>query len=178
MVSLSAPPPPHPTYADGTKTFPSSNTVVFAAVLHDVRFIKPSAMETFSLPPVLIVDDDPLFRLLTRLLLESRGCTVSVAGGCSEALEMLATNKPGVALVDMVMPEKDGVSTIRELQSAGTELKFIACSGHDQAQFRADLNRLKVSHFLAKPFTVETLMETMRRVTFPFGGDLELPKVA
>src|SRR5258708_5864225 len=115
-------------------------------------------MHAPSLPPVLIVDDDPLFRSLTGLLLESHGVTVSLAGGCWEALELLRTVQPGVAIVDMVMPELDGISTIRELRSAAGGngvLKFVACSGHNADEFRAGLAELGVTEFIAKPFTIE-----------------------
>ncbi len=120
-------------------------------------------MENHSLPPVLIVDDDPLFRMLTRLLLESHGCTVTVADGCEEALARLSIDKPGLAIVDMMMPGIDGLSTISALREVESELKFIACSGHDVEQFRASLIELQVPYFLPKPFTVDVLLATMRR---------------
>ena len=118
-------------------------------------------MET-PLPPVMIVDDDPLFRLLTRLLLESHGLTVSVAGGCEEAVALLPTAKPGLAIVDMVMPDFDGLYTISALRSVESDLRFIACSGHDHELFRDGLAELCVPHFLPKPFTVDALLEMMR----------------
>lgn len=126
-------------------------------------------MEHPPLPPVLIVDDDPLFRLLTRLLLESRGCTVSVAEGCEEALHVLSSAQPAVAIVDMVMPGVDGLGTISALRAQSSDLKFIACSGHDADLFRASLAELKVAHFLAKPFTVEALIATMQRAVVARG---------
>ena len=121
-------------------------------------------MEEPPLPSVLIVDDDPLFRLLTRLLLESRGCTVSVAEGCEEALHVLDAAQPTVAIVDMVMPGVDGLGTISALRAQSPDLQFIACSGHDADLFRAGLAKLKVAHFLAKPFSVDALIATMQVV--------------
>ena len=123
-----------------------------------------------SLPTVLIVDDDPLFRLLTRLLLESRGCTVSVADGCGEALDVLGSAKPEVAIVDMVMPGEDGLETIAAMRARAGDLRFIACSGHDADLFQAELAALQVSHFLAKPFTVEELVVTIRQAMLGDGA--------
>lgn len=120
-------------------------------------------MHQIPLPNVLIVDDDPLFRLLTRLLLESRGLTVAVADGCREALALLPTARPGLAIIDMVMPEVDGLGTIQALRSAEGALKFVACSGHDEENFRPELTRLGVPQFLAKPFTVEQLIAALER---------------
>ncbi|HEV7401679.1 MAG TPA: response regulator, partial [Chthoniobacteraceae bacterium] len=127
-------------------------------------------MEHPPLPAVMIVDDDPLFRLLTRLLLESRGCTVSVAEGCEEALRVFDAAKPAVAIVDMVMPGVDGLGTISALRAQSDDLQFIACSGHDADLFRAGLAKLEVSHFLAKPFTVEALIAMMQRAVGSGGG--------
>jgi two-component system phosphate regulon response regulator OmpR len=112
---------------------------------------------------VLIVDDDPLFRLLTRLLLESRGCTVAVAEGCEEALHVLGSTKPAVVIVDMVMPGVDGLATISALRAQAGDLHFIACSGHDADLFREGLAQLKVAHFLPKPFSVDVLIAMMQQ---------------
>jgi two-component system phosphate regulon response regulator OmpR len=120
-------------------------------------------MEHPPIPPVLIVDDDPLFRLLTRLLLESRGCTVAVAEDCEEALHVLSSTKPAVVIVDMVMPGVDGLGTISALRAQASDLHFIACSGHDADLFREGLAQLKVAHFLPKPFSVDVLIATMQQ---------------
>jgi DNA-binding NtrC family response regulator len=120
-------------------------------------------MHAPELPPVLIIDDDPLFRSLTSLLLESRGATVSTAEGCREALSMLPTIRPGVALVDMVMPEFDGVATIRRLRAAAPDMVFVACSGHDASEFRVALAQMQVTEFIAKPFTIDDLLAAIDR---------------
>jgi len=111
----------------------------------------------------MIVDDDPLFRSLTSMLLESRGLTVSTANGCVEALELLPKTEPGIAIVDMVMPEYDGIATIRQLRAANPELVVIACSGHNAEEFEAALRNLQVKEFIAKPFTIDELVVTMER---------------
>ena len=111
----------------------------------------------------MIVDDDPLFRSLTCMLLESRGLTVSTANGCVEALELLPKARPGVAIVDMVMPEYDGVATIRQLRAANPDLVVIACSGHNAEEFESALGTLQVKDFIAKPFTIDELIKTIER---------------
>ena len=120
-------------------------------------------MEIADLPPILIVDDDPLFRLLTRMLLESHGLTVSVAAGCEEAIELLPIAQPGLALVDMAMPQLDGLRTIAALRAVASDLRFIACSGQEEEFFRDRLDLLDVPHFLPKPFTVDVLLAMLRR---------------
>jgi CheY-like chemotaxis protein len=120
-------------------------------------------MQPSPLPPILIVDDDPLFRSLTSMLLESRGLTVTTASGCQEALTLLATNGAGVAVVDMVMPEIDGIATIRKLRAASSDLVFVACSGHNAEEFETALRELQVREFIAKPFTIEELIARMER---------------
>jgi DNA-binding NtrC family response regulator len=63
----------------------------------------------------------------------------------------------------MVMPEHDGIATIRHLQAASHDLVFVACSGHNAEEFQAALAELHVKEFIAKPFTIDELVVTMER---------------
>ena len=64
---------------------------------------------------ILVVDDDPEVRMTTRDFLASRGHAVSVAAGGREALGMLETVNPDVVLLDVAMPDMDGLETLRRL---------------------------------------------------------------
>ena len=77
---------------------------------------------------VLVVDDDPLFREIARELLESEGHAVTVAENGLEALQVPADPEPGLAVVDMLMPERDGIETIADLQARWPLIKVIAVS--------------------------------------------------
>ena len=119
-------------------------------------------------PPsfILIVDDEIEFGMFQKYLLESRGMNVSVATSGREALQfgVLLTAVGAVAIVDMMMPGMDGLTTIHPLQQEYPSLRYVASSGHPETAFRARLNELGVRHFLAKPYTTDRLMETIHNV--------------
>lgn len=78
---------------------------------------------------ILIVDDVPMLRALLREVLEVEGHAVSEAGDGAEALALLAQEPFDIALVDMVMPNVDGIETVRRIRQAGGGLGIIAMSG-------------------------------------------------
>jgi CheY-like chemotaxis protein len=77
---------------------------------------------------VLVVDDDPLFREIARELLESEGHAVTVAENGLEAMHVPADPEPALAVVDMLMPERDGIETIADLRIRWPAVKVIAVS--------------------------------------------------
>lgn len=128
----------------------------------------------FPSPLILIVDDEPEFAMFQKLLLENRGCNVSVATSGRDALQfgMLLTGRGAIAVVDMMMPVTDGLATIEALQTHYPTLHFIASSGHPEARFRERLEQLGVRHFLAKPYTTDALLRVMDEIQ---GEDQGLP---
>jgi CheY-like chemotaxis protein len=66
---------------------------------------------------VLIVDDDPMFREVVRMRLSAAGYQTFAAAGAETGWEMAKAHRPDVILLDLVMPEVDGVSFLRRLRS-------------------------------------------------------------
>lgn len=77
---------------------------------------------------VLVVDDDPLFREITCEILDQAGFEVSLAEDGAIAAQLELSPAPQVAVVDMLMPERDGIETIRALRDKWPGLKVIAVS--------------------------------------------------
>jgi DNA-binding response OmpR family regulator len=105
---------------------------------------------------ILVVDDEPSYLRLIGLVLRRYGYTVLSAASGEEAMDH--ANQVDIAVVDMMMPEMDGLETIQLLQWHNPQLKVIASSGCAESEFRGELDRLGVEIFLAKPFPVEALM--------------------
>lgn len=83
---------------------------------------------------VVLVDDDPRFRALARRSLVSEGVdVVAEAGSGAQAVDLIADWEPDVALIDIQMPEVDGVEVARRLMDAGTASIIILISTRDQA---------------------------------------------
>jgi CheY-like chemotaxis protein len=75
---------------------------------------------------VLVVDDDPLFREIAREVLVQAGHEVSLAENGLAAAKIAPA--PDLAVVDMLMPERDGIETIRDLRARWPGVKLIAVS--------------------------------------------------
>lgn len=66
---------------------------------------------------VLIVDDDPMFREVVRMRLSAAGYQTFAAAGAEAAWDLVKQHRPDVVLLDLVMPEADGVSFLRRLRA-------------------------------------------------------------
>ncbi len=77
---------------------------------------------------ILVADDDPVFLEVTQLMLESRGHTVVAVPDGDAALDALATHICDLAIVDIYMPNRDGLEVILELRQTRPDLRVIAVS--------------------------------------------------
>jgi CheY-like chemotaxis protein len=77
---------------------------------------------------VLVIDDDPLFREILQEMLTQAGYAVTLAADGAKAARMAVTPQPDLAVVDMLMPERDGIETIADLQGRWPTIKVIAVS--------------------------------------------------
>jgi CheY-like chemotaxis protein len=82
---------------------------------------------------VLVVDDDPLFREIAREVLTQAGYDVSLAENGVEATKIAAEPALDLAVVDMLMPERDGIETIRDLRGRWPGVKLIAVTAGSRA---------------------------------------------
>ncbi len=110
---------------------------------------------------ILIVDDEaPIRELLTEYLGELGYETVEAFNGL-DALQKLKTVDPGLVILDLVMPEQEGIETIREIRLTHKDLKIIAVSGAFAGQFLRTAELLGANAVLPKPLN---LMELKRLV--------------
>ncbi|HEY8559228.1 MAG TPA: PAS domain S-box protein [Pyrinomonadaceae bacterium] len=115
---------------------------------------------------VLVVDDEENIRQITTATLEKFGYKTLAAADGTEALALYAQNAGKIALVltDMAMPFMNGAATIRALRRLAPDLKIIAASGLYSPEQMAEIESLKVSHFLSKPYTAERLLTTLAEI--------------
>jgi two-component system cell cycle sensor histidine kinase/response regulator CckA len=113
---------------------------------------------------ILLVEDEEGLRALNARGLQSRGYTVIEAGNGLEALEELGRRGGRVDLVvsDVVMPEMDGPTLMRELRKRNPEIKIIFVSGYAEDAFDKGLSDRKQFNFLAKPFTLKQLVTAVK----------------
>jgi len=110
---------------------------------------------------ILIVDDDHETRVVLEEILTRSGFAVSVAMGGSEAVRCWRTERIDLAIIDVWMPEKDGLETIMEIRRITPNAKIIAISGVKTAGPMDPLalaSRMGARTTLQKPFTGEQLL--------------------
>jgi CheY-like chemotaxis protein len=78
---------------------------------------------------VLVVDDEPGIRMLAVRALRGAGCTAYEAANGNEALRVLETTAIDMVVIDLIMPEREGIETIVEMRRRWPALKVIAMSG-------------------------------------------------
>jgi two-component system cell cycle sensor histidine kinase/response regulator CckA len=113
---------------------------------------------------ILLVEDEEGLRALNARGLATRGYTVLEAGNGVEAMEVLERQGGTVDLVvsDVVMPEMDGPTLLRELRKKIPDIKIIFVSGYAEDAFQKHLPDPDQYNFLAKPFTLKQLVEKVK----------------
>jgi two-component system, cell cycle sensor histidine kinase and response regulator CckA len=112
---------------------------------------------------IFVVDDEPTIREITEMTLVAHNYKVLVAGDGIEALALYAQHKHeiDIVLMDMMMPEMDGLSAIRVLQKINSQVKIIAVSGLSSSDKVATAMGSGVKTFLSKPYTTQELLKTI-----------------
>jgi DNA-binding response OmpR family regulator len=116
---------------------------------------------------ILFVDDDPLMHLLYRPHIERAGYEVLGARDGAEAIPLASREEPQLVVLDMMMPEVDGVATLLELKRSHLtrSIPIIAVSANTQYYgFRNEVSRLGGDAFLLKPFSPAQLVTEIRRL--------------
>ena len=108
---------------------------------------------------VLLVEDEDVVRSFAARALARQGYQVLEAGSGAEALELMQRDQKGVDLVvsDVIMPEMDGPTLLKELRKSKPDLKFIFVSGYPDDAFKKSLDDGADYAFLPKPFTLPQL---------------------
>ena len=122
------------------------------------------------MPSILIIDDDDSLRDSLRRTLHKEGYTIMEASEGGQGLKQLERLPVDVILLDMFMPDKDGLETIGVLRRTHPGIPIIAMSG---GGFKGTVDvlhvakKLGVRRTLAKPFTREQLLDALREELFP-----------
>ncbi len=121
----------------------------------------------------LIIDDEPDVTAYLSTLLSDHGWEVHAANSADDGLALAKKNVPDVVLLDLMMPDRGGLSALVELRKTPelSEIPIVIVSGIQEtltADFRSFLARFKhrkPDAFLDKPVNEEQLLSTIERVT-------------
>ncbi|MFC1597565.1 response regulator [Planctomycetota bacterium] len=107
---------------------------------------------------VLLVDDELEFTQVLSERMESRGVDVDVAASGHEAVEKVKGTSYDAIVLDLAMPEMDGIDTLKHLLEANPDLQVILLTGHATLEKGIEAIRLGAMDFLEKPAEIQKLM--------------------
>ena len=124
---------------------------------------------------ILIVDDDPTNLEYLSALVEALGYTAETASSGRQALHRLAQPpRPDLVVVDVVMPELDGVETLRRYRAGGGKAPVVMCSALDESETVVKAMRAGATDYITKPFNPEELREILERAAGQSGKAQEV----
>ncbi|CAM3256416.1 response regulator transcription factor [Nocardioides dubius] len=113
---------------------------------------------------VLVVDDDPAIQRTLGINLRARDYDVETAGDGRSALQIVDERMPDVVLLDLGLPDLDGVTVLRQLRSF-TQVPVIVVSARSESDDKVEALDLGADDFITKPFSIEELLARVRAAT-------------
>lgn len=125
-------------------------------------------------PHVLVIDDEPsIVRSLSRIL-DDRGFGVSTAGSGQEGMSLAATVRPQVVILDLRLPDGDGLPIIRELQKLDPAIRVIVITAFGDLKRAIEAMKAGASDFLKKPYEMDELLLAVEQAARAFESHLRL----
>ncbi len=116
---------------------------------------------------ILIVEDNPVVRQTLAQILEGEGYETVIARDGNEGILLYETERPDLVITDMVMPEKEGIETIRTVLLRNPNAKIIAISGGGRTgnvSYLQLARHLGAAATLEKPFDPDTIIEMANKL--------------
>ena len=111
---------------------------------------------------ILVVDDDTIVLNSCKRVLEAGGFEVHSASSANKALEVMESEGFGLLLIDVKMPEHDGMWLIQQVKEKWPEIPIITMSGYPTPETIANGVKSGAVGFIAKPFTPDELLQSVR----------------
>ena len=116
---------------------------------------------TTAVPPILLIEDTPSLQLLYRAALTKAGYAVITAGSAAEGLELVQEATPQVILLDLVLPDRDGLDLMREMLQLHPGLHVVVMTAHGSINKAVEAMRAGAHEFLVKPFDEARLLNVV-----------------
>lgn len=113
---------------------------------------------------VLIVDDDPAFRSLLGEVSRSLGYETVEAENGRQAMRLLSGLQPQLIVLDIFMPDQDGIETLQQLRNRSPRPRVIAMSGAYSGRFLTMAKALGADATLLKPFSIDDFVAVLQDV--------------
>jgi two-component system response regulator AtoC len=113
---------------------------------------------------VLVVDDEADIRSLLKDLLSEEGYTVRVAKSGAEAIEQIGKSLPDLVMMDIKLPDQDGLGVLRQLKREHAELEVIVMTAFGGSSTAIKAMEHGAYDYVTKPFEIDDLLATLKRV--------------
>jgi UDP-3-O-[3-hydroxymyristoyl] N-acetylglucosamine deacetylase len=113
---------------------------------------------------ILVVDDEERIRSSLRGILRDEGFRVVDTGDAPAVMDLIARERPRLVLLDVWMPERDGIEILREIKHREPGVEVIMISGHGNIHSAVAATKLGAADFIEKPFSVAGLLASIGRV--------------
>ena len=113
---------------------------------------------------ILVIDDDMLVRMSVEAVLSAKGHTVSLATNGKEGCNVLRTGNYDLVITDLIMPEMDGIATVRAIREQSSNTKILAISGgvrNADGDLLASAVKAGAIGVLGKPFSNGDLLHAV-----------------
>jgi two-component system, OmpR family, KDP operon response regulator KdpE len=112
-------------------------------------------------PTVIVIEDEPQIRRFVRTALESEGCSVTEAGTAERGLVEAGTRKPDLIILDLGLPDRDGVDVVRGIR-AWSAVPILILSARVDESDKVNALDAGADDYLTKPFGVAELLARTR----------------
>ena len=113
---------------------------------------------------VLVVDDAAFMRMMLKEILEKNGLkVVGEATTGDEAVSLYKELNPDLVTMDITMPEKDGISALKDIKAYDPNAKIIMCSAMGQQAMVIDAIQAGAKDFIVKPFQADRVIEAISK---------------
>ena len=114
---------------------------------------------------ILICDDAAFMRMMIKDILTKNGCNiVGEAENGAKAVEKYAELKPDLVLMDITMPEMDGIEALKKIKAADANASIIMCSAMGQQAMVIESIQSGAKDFIVKPFQADRVLEAVQKV--------------
>lgn len=116
---------------------------------------------------ILIIDDEPHILVMLKKMMERAGYEIDLASNGKEGIELFQRSPADLVITDIIMPEKEGLETIREMKRIHPRLKIIAMSGGGKISAENYLETARIfgaTRIIEKPFTQGEMVTAVKEL--------------
>lgn len=116
-------------------------------------------------PKIMIVDDAAFMRMMINDTLTKNGFTNIIEAADGQiAYDLYQTEKPDLVIMDITMPNMDGIKALRAIREYDRSAKVVMCSAMGQESMVVDAIRYGALDFIVKPFKPDRILQTVQKV--------------